>query len=82
MKLFFENRISESYSDSEIEKVLMKITDNFSDKDGSVETSYENEKDSARDILKKHYKVVEVSDGRRSSSETMSWVIAYSNPKN
>lgn len=82
MKLFFENRISESYSESEIEKVLMKITDNFSDRDGSVETSYENEKDSARDILKKHYKVVEVSDGRRSSSEPMSWVIAYSNPKN
>ena len=31
--------------------------------------------------LKKHYDVVEPSDGRGSEGEEMSWVIAYSGPK-
>ena len=59
--------------------VLIQETDSFT-REGTVETTEEEEKNIARDILKNHYRTVEVSDGRRSSDEPMSWVISYSDP--
>lgn len=72
-----------AYSEDEIYDLLKskQFTDNFTNEDGTVRTYYESEKDYTKNILKKYYDVVEVSDGRRSSDEDMCWVVAYSTPK-
>ncbi len=69
------------YSPKQMTKDTENLTKNFTKKSGTITTSYVNEKDHCRDLLKKHYKNVDVSDGRRSKDEDMSWVIAYSDPK-
>lgn len=69
------------YSDADMEKVIKNLTKNFTSEDGAIKTGYVNEKDFCRDLLKKYYKYVDVSDGRRSRNEDMCWVIAYAEPK-
>lgn len=71
----------EPWTKEEIEKELKSITKNFTKKEGTVRVWMSSEKNDARDILKQNYKYVDVSDGRGSSKEEMSWVIAYSDPK-
>ena len=71
-----------AYTYEESEKVLKDYTKNWTKESGISRTYYKKEKDSATDILKKHYKVVEVSDGRGSNDEEMSWVMSYSEPIN
>lgn len=64
-------------SKEEVLKFLDDYTDSFTDYAGQIETSYEVEKDYAKEILSKYYKVVEVSDGRTSRNQPMCWVIAF-----
>ena len=71
----------QNYTFEEVEDQLKDLTNNFSEKDGVVRCWYEQEKVFGVQILKKHYKVVEVSDGRGSDDEDMSWVISYATPK-
>lgn len=71
----------EPWTKEEIEKELKSITKNFTKKEGTVRVWMSSEKNDARDILKQNYKYVDVSDGKGSSKEEMSWVIAYSDPK-
>lgn len=69
------------YTFDEVERELKKITNGWKDKDGTIRCYYEQEKEFGKQILKKHYKYVEVSDGRTGPGEKMSWVLAYSSPK-
>lgn len=69
------------YTITEIERVLKKLTKNFKVKDGYLRTYYVQEKLLAVPVLKKHYDIVEVSDGRVDETSEPSWVISYSNPK-
>ena len=69
------------YSYDEVERELKKITNNWSDKDGTIRCYYEQEKQYGMQILKKHYDIVEPSDGRTGPGEEMSWVLAYARPK-
>lgn len=78
--LFEEAKDDSAWLEKEVETFLKKYTNNFTKKSGTVETGYKEEKDFARDILKASYDIVEVSDGRRSEGEPMSWVISYSDP--
>lgn len=64
------------YSDSEIEEMLIDITDNWSEAHGQIETEFVEEYKRALDILEKHYNRVEAlgeHDGR--------YTIEYQNPK-
>lgn len=70
----------DAYTYEESEKALKDYTKNWTKDSGTSRTYYKAEKDNGIDILKKHYKVVEVSDGRGSEDEEMSWVISYSDP--
>ncbi|MBO7211313.1 MAG: hypothetical protein J6V44_09975 [Methanobrevibacter sp.] len=72
----------DAYTYEESEKVLKDYTNDWKKESGTSRTYYKKEKDNATDILKKHYKVVEVSDGRGSNDEEMSWVISYAEPIN
>lgn len=69
------------YSFDEVERELKKLTNNWSDEDGTIRCYYEQEKQYGVQILKKHYDIVETSDGRTGPGEEMSWVIAYAKPK-
>lgn len=71
-----------SYTYEESENVLKDYTNGWKKESGTSRTYYKKEKDSAIDILKKHYKAVEVSDGRGSNDEEMSWAISYAEPIN
>lgn len=54
------------YTKEEIERDLKSITHNFTDKEGELKCGFEEEKNFGVEILKQHYKVVEVSgDDRR-----------------
>lgn len=56
-----------AYSDSEIEEMLIDITDNWSEAHGQIETQFIEEYKRALDILEKHYDRVEAlgeHDGR------------------
>jgi len=64
-----------------IEQELSNLTNNFKDDDVAIRCKTKEEKLEALKIFREHYDVVEVSDGRRSDNEPMSWVIACSNPK-
>ena len=70
----------DAYTYEESEKALKDYTKNWTKDSGTSRTYYKKEKDNGIEILKKHYKVVEVSDGRGSEDEEMSWVISYSDP--
>lgn len=70
----------EAYTYEESEKALKDYTKNWTKDSGTSRTYYKEEKDNGVEILKKHYKTVEVSDGRGSDEEEMSWVISYSDP--
>ena len=69
------------YTFDEVERELNKITNGWTDKEGTIRCYWEQEKNYGKQILKDHYKYVEVSDGRTGRGEDMSWVIAYSTPK-
>lgn len=65
-----------AYSDSEIEEMLIDITDNWSEAHGQIETEFADEYKRALDILEKHYNRVEAlgeHDGR--------YMIEYQNQK-
>jgi len=79
-KLMNESLDEDSYSENEITSILKKLTNDFS-KEGSVKTFYKEEKELAKNILKKYYKYVDVSDGRHDSDEEMNWVISFSGVK-
>lgn len=70
----------DAWSYEEVEKSLKDYTNNWKRQDGTARTYYKTEKEHIMDVLKKHYKVVEPSDGRRSEDEEMCWVVAYSDP--
>lgn len=69
------------YTFDEVERELKKITNGWRDKEGTIRCYYEQEKEFGKQILKKHYKYVDVSDGRTGPGQDMSWVLAYSSPK-
>ena len=71
----------EPYSYDEVERELKSITNNWTDKEGTIRCYWEQEKNYGLQILKKHYKYVETSDGRTGKGEDMSWVLAYSGLK-
>ena len=66
------------YTKEEVERDLKSITHNFTDKEGELKCGFEEEKNFGVEILKKHYKVVEVSgDDRR---EGKWYHISYAEP--
>lgn len=69
------------YTTTEIERVLKKLTNNFTSEDGDLRTYYVQEKILAISVLKKYYNIVEVSDGRVDETSEPSWVISYADPK-
>lgn len=69
------------YTYKEVERELKDITNDFTDKDGNIRCYWEQEKEYGKQILKDHYDIIEVSDGRTGKGEDMSWVISYANPK-
>lgn len=65
-----------AYSDSEIEEMLIDITNNWSEDHGQIETEFIEEYKKALDILEKHYNRVEAV-GERGGLH----VIEYKDPK-
>lgn len=74
------NESSDAYSYEEIEKILKDLTKDFTKQEGTVRSYFEEEKNFAKQILTKYYDYVDVSDGRHSNDEEMSWAIAYAKP--
>ena len=70
----------EPYTKEQVEQDLKSITNNFTEKEGELKCGFEEEKNFGVEILKQHYKVVEVSgDDRREGA----WYhISYAEPKN
>ena len=71
----------EPYTYEEVEEDLKSLTHNWTDKKGTIRCYYEQEKQYGVQILKQHYKIVEVSDGRTGTGQDMSWAITYKDPK-
>lgn len=71
----------EPYDISSMERVIQQLTNNYTNKEGTLRTYYRAEKIAAVEELKKYYDVVEVSDGRYDTNDDISYVIAYSSPK-
>lgn len=69
------------YDVAKIERVIKQLTKDFKIVEGSLRTYYEQEKQAAVEVLKKHYNVVEVSDGRFDNNDDISYVISYAEPK-
>lgn len=67
------------YTKEEVERELKSITHNFTNKEGELKCGFEEEKNFCVEILKQHYKVVEVSgDDRREGA----WYhISFATPK-
>ena len=67
------------YTKEEVERELKSFTHNFTIKEGDLKTGFKEEKDFCIEILKQHYKVVEVSgDDRREGT----WYhISFATPK-
>lgn len=65
------------YTYDQVEAELRKMTNNFTVESGEVSCFFREEKDYGRDVLRQHYRVVEVSDGRKSENEPMCYVIAF-----
>lgn len=74
-----ESDEEQPYTKKQVEQDLKSITHNFTDKEGDLKCGFEEEKNFGVEILKKHYKVVEVSgDDRREGT----WYhISYAEPK-
>lgn len=68
------------YTFDEVERELKKITNDWTD-EGTIRCYWEQEKEYGLQLLKDHYKHVDVSDGRTGPGEDMSWVLAYAKPK-
>lgn len=68
------------YTFDEVEKELKNITNDWLDEDGNIRCYWEQEKEYGKQILKNHYKYVDISDGRTGSGQDMSWVLSYSKP--
>lgn len=81
MKIRLIEEADKPYSYKEVEQELKSITDNFTDKDGTVKCFFPEEKEHAMKVLRKHYKIVEPSDGRRSKYDEVVYVLAYAEPK-
>jgi len=64
-----------------IEYQLAELSNNFTEQNGAVKCYTEVEKDQAKEIFNKYYDIVEISDGRKSDNDRLSYIIAYSNPK-
>ncbi len=64
-----------------LQKTLEVLTNKFSKAEGSLVTGFESERDLVKRLLKSHYKIVEVSDARKSETDESSWRIEYSGPK-
>lgn len=88
---FFDDEIDESksireseedkpYTKEEVERDLKSLTHNFTDKEGDLKCGFEEEKKFGVEILRQHYKIVEVSgDDRREGT----WYhISFAEPKN
>lgn len=88
---FFDDEIDESksitesdeetpYTKEEVERDLKSLTHNFTDKEGDLKCGFEEEKKFGVEILRQHYKIVEVSgDDRRDGT----WYhISFAEPKN
>ena len=69
-----------AWTEVNIKSVLDDLTNGFTKARGSIETEYEDEASIAKRILKRHYKIVEVSDGRRNSDSPVIWHIEYDIP--
>lgn len=69
------------YDVAKIERVIKQLTKDFKVVEGILRTYYEQEKQAAVEVLKKHYNVVEVSDGRFDNNDDISYVISYAEPK-
>lgn len=65
-----------AYSDSEIEEMLIDITDNWSEQHGEIETEFVEEYRRALDILEQHYNRVEAI-GEHDSR----YILDYQDPK-
>ena len=88
----FEESLQEDFVDDgvnrkvktpqEIEKELSELSNKFTDREVLVRTELEDEKTLAVNALRKHYRIVEPSDGRMSKDDKMSWVISASEPLN
>lgn len=79
--LFVESgNFADAFTPEQVRAMLEEDTDNFQKERGVISTAYEEEKDVAVRILKYFYENVEVSDGRRTKDEPMSWVIAFNKP--
>jgi hypothetical protein len=65
------------YTYDQVEAELRKMTNNFTVESGEVSCFFREEKDYGRDVLRQYYRVVEVSDGRKSENEPMCYVIAF-----
>ena len=72
---------SDEYTKEDCERDLRKMTQNFSKEEGTITAWDKPTRDFTREILRKHYNNVEVSDGRMSSDEEPSWVFAFSKKK-
>ena len=70
-----------AWSFNEVYSFLRDKTNEFTESEGHIRTYYASEKESGVKILKKYYRVVETSDGRRDADEEPCWVIAYAEPK-
>lgn len=71
----------EPYTYKQVYDDLKELTKNFTEQSGVLKCYYESEKISGVTILRKHYKDVEVSDGRHDDGNTIIWIITYDNPK-
>ena len=85
IKAFYGESLNEAdedekpFSRKEVERELREITDNFTKESGEVRCGFEEERDNGREILKGHYKTVEVSvDDRKPGGPW--YVIAFAHP--
>jgi hypothetical protein len=74
---YYDENEDKPYTYEQVEAELRKMTNNFTVESGEVSCFFRVEKDYGRDVLKQHYRVVEVSDGRKSEDEPMCYVLAF-----
>lgn len=68
------------YDVAQIVKTVKDLTNNYTSPNGNLRTYYRVEKNAAINELRNHYKVVEVSDGRRDNNDEVNWIISYADP--
>ena len=74
---YYDEDEDKPYTYDQVEAQLRELTHNFTDASGELKCFFREEKDYGRDILKQHYRVVEVSDGRHGYHEPMCYVLAF-----